>query len=73
MADEPRDKTMSTTAATPNISTALSRRKLGLTVIAAVVVTIGAASGALEQTRGTAGSAGAGFKDKDVPANMIGG
>ena len=37
---------MSTTAATPNISTALSRRKLGLTVIAAVVVTIGAASGA---------------------------
>jgi hypothetical protein len=34
---------------------------------------IGAASGALEQTRGTAGSAGAGFKDKDVPANMIGG
>jgi hypothetical protein len=34
---------------------------------------IGSASGALEQTRGTAGSAGAGFKDKDVPANMIGG
>jgi hypothetical protein len=34
---------------------------------------IGAASGALEQTRGTAGTAGAGFKDKDVPANMIGG
>jgi len=35
--------------------------------------TIGAASGALEQTRGSAGSAGAGFKDKDVPGNMIGG
>jgi hypothetical protein len=35
--------------------------------------TIGAASGALEQTRSTAGSAGAGFKDKDVPSNMIGG
>jgi hypothetical protein len=35
--------------------------------------TIGAASGALEQTRGAAGSAGAGFKDKNVPANMIGG
>jgi hypothetical protein len=34
---------------------------------------IGAASGALETTRGTAGNAGAGFKDKDVPANMIGG
>ena len=34
---------------------------------------IGVASGALEQTRGAAGSAGAGFKDKDVPANMIGG
>jgi hypothetical protein len=34
---------------------------------------IGASSGALEQTRGAAGSAGAGFKDKDVPANMIGG
>jgi hypothetical protein len=34
---------------------------------------IGAASGALEQTRGTAGSAGAGFKDKNVPSNMIGG
>lgn len=34
---------------------------------------IGAASGALEQTRGTAGSAGAGFKDKNVPGNMIGG
>jgi hypothetical protein len=35
--------------------------------------TIGAASGALEQTRSSAGSAGAGFKDKDVPSNMIGG
>jgi hypothetical protein len=35
--------------------------------------TIGAASGALEQTRGAAGGAGAGFKDKNVPANMIGG
>jgi hypothetical protein len=35
--------------------------------------TIGAASGALEQTRGSAGGVGAGFKDKDVPANMIGG
>jgi hypothetical protein len=35
--------------------------------------TIGAASGALEATRGTAGSAGAGFKDKNVPSNMIGG
>jgi hypothetical protein len=35
--------------------------------------TIGAASGALEQTRGSAGGAGAGFKDKDVPGNMIGG
>jgi hypothetical protein len=35
--------------------------------------TIGATSGALEQTRGSAGSAGAGFKDKDVPGNMIGG
>jgi hypothetical protein len=34
---------------------------------------IGAASGALEQTRGAAGSAGAGFKDKNVPSNMIGG
>ncbi|GLY78561.1 hypothetical protein [Actinoallomurus iriomotensis] len=34
---------------------------------------IGAASGALEQTRSTAGSAGAGFKDKNVPSNMIGG
>lgn len=34
---------------------------------------IGATSGALEQTRGTAGSAGAGFKDKDVPSSMIGG
>ena len=45
MADEPRDKTMSTTAVTPNTSKAMSRRKLGLTVIAAVVVTIGAASG----------------------------
>jgi predicted transcriptional regulator len=35
--------------------------------------TIGAASGALEQTRGSAGRVGAGFKDKDVPVNMIGG
>jgi hypothetical protein len=35
--------------------------------------TIGSASGALEATRGTAGSAGAGFKDKNVPSNMIGG
>lgn len=35
--------------------------------------TIGAASGALEQTRGSAGGVGAGFKDKDVPSNMIGG
>jgi hypothetical protein len=35
--------------------------------------TIGATSGALEQTRGAAGGAGAGFKDKNVPANMIGG
>lgn len=35
--------------------------------------TIGAASGALEQTRGSAGSAGAAFKDKNVPGNMIGG
>jgi hypothetical protein len=34
---------------------------------------IGVASGALEQTRGSAGSVGAGFKDKDVPSNMIGG
>jgi hypothetical protein len=34
---------------------------------------IDATSGALEQTRGTAGSAGAGFKDKEVPSNMIGG
>src|SRR4051812_42398697 len=34
---------------------------------------IGAASGALESTRGTAGSAGAGFRDKNVPSNMIGG
>jgi hypothetical protein len=34
---------------------------------------IAATSGALEQTRGTAGSAGAGFKDKEVPSNMIGG
>lgn len=34
---------------------------------------IGMASGALEQTRGSAGSVGAGFKDKDVPSNMIGG
>lgn len=34
---------------------------------------IGAASGALEQTRGTAGGVGAGFKDKNVPSNMIGG
>lgn len=34
---------------------------------------IDGASGALEQTRGTAGSAGAGFKDKNVPSNMIGG
>jgi hypothetical protein len=34
---------------------------------------IGAASGALEQTRSTAGGAGAGFKDKNVPGNMIGG
>jgi hypothetical protein len=34
---------------------------------------IGDVSGALEQTRGTAGSAGAGFKDKNVPSNMIGG
>jgi hypothetical protein len=34
---------------------------------------IGATSGALEQTRGTAGSAGAGFKDKEVPSSMIGG
>jgi hypothetical protein len=34
---------------------------------------IGAASGALEKTRSTAGSAGAGFKDKNVPSNMIGG
>jgi hypothetical protein len=34
---------------------------------------IGAASGALEQTRGAAGGAGAGFKDKNVPSNMIGG
>jgi membrane fusion protein (multidrug efflux system) len=35
---------MSTTTATPNVSKALSRRKLGLTVIGAVVVAIGAAS-----------------------------
>lgn len=34
---------------------------------------IGAASGALEQTRGAAGGAGAAFKDKNVPSNMIGG
>jgi hypothetical protein len=34
---------------------------------------IGATSGALEATRGTAGGAGAGFKDKNVPSNMIGG
>jgi hypothetical protein len=34
---------------------------------------IGGAAGALEQTRGAAGSAGAGFKDKNVPSNMIGG
>ena len=34
---------------------------------------IGAASGALEATRGSASSAGAGFKDKNVPSNMIGG
>ena len=34
---------------------------------------MGLASGALEQTRGSAGSVGAGFKDKDVPSNMIGG
>jgi hypothetical protein len=34
---------------------------------------LGAASGALEQTRSKAGSAGAGFKDKNVPSNMIGG
>jgi hypothetical protein len=34
---------------------------------------LGAASGALEQTRSTAGGAGAGFKDKNVPSNMIGG
>ena len=37
---------MSTTTAAPNTSKALSRRKLGLTVIGAVVVAIGAASGA---------------------------
>ena len=37
---------MSTTTATPNTSKAMSRRKLGLTVIGAVVATIGAASGA---------------------------
>jgi len=37
---------MSTIAATPNTSKAMSRRKLGLTVIGAVVLTIGAASGA---------------------------
>jgi hypothetical protein len=34
---------------------------------------IGSASGALEATRGAAGNAGAGFKDKNVPSNMIGG
>ena len=34
---------------------------------------IGSVSGVLEETRGAAGSAGAGFKDKNVPSNMIGG
>jgi hypothetical protein len=34
---------------------------------------IATASGGLEGFRRTASSAGAGFKDKDVPANMIGG
>jgi hypothetical protein len=34
---------------------------------------IAAASGGLEGFRRTAGSTGAGFKDKDVPSNVIGG